>query len=225
MLWANRNGFVYVLDRETGEFLNATPFVRQTWNEGFDTAGRPRVAASAVPTPGGSLVYPSANSAANWRPASYSPELGLLFIAAIEKGGLYIRTPNNNSARGKYLGGSAVPLESARSFVAYDLASATFRWRVPGPSDKGSAIGGMLSLGDRLVLGAAGTQLFAMDARTGQQVWNVRLGGNVVTAPVFFRVEGQPRLAVTAGSMLFVLGLQGPPARSRTMAVAPPADR
>ncbi len=216
MLWANRNGFVYVLDRETGEFLYATPFVRQTWNEGFDSAGRPRVAAATAPTPGGTLVYPSANGAANWRPASYSPELGLLFIAGIEKGGLYIRTRNDAGARGTYLGGSAVPLKAARSFVAFDLASGTFRWRVAGPPDSSSAIGGLLSVGDRLVLGGAGTQVFAMDARTGHRVWSVRLGANVVTAPVLFRVEGQPRVAVTAGSVLFVFGLNGPAAHPAT---------
>ncbi len=204
MLWANRNGFVYVLDRETGEFLNATAFVRQNWNQGFDSAGRPILAASTAPTPGGTLVYPSASSAANWRPASYSNRLGLMFLAATEKGGLYVRNHGLDDENSGHLGGFAVPLEGANSILAMEIESGKIRWRFAAPRSDESNLGGLLSVGDQLVIGGVGTQLFAVDARTGEQVWSLRLGARIAAAPVLYRIRGQIRLAITAGSVLYV---------------------
>ncbi len=58
LLWANRNGFFYVLDRTTGEFLQGTPFSKVTWAKGLDEKGRPMRAANMVPTPNGTRIYP-----------------------------------------------------------------------------------------------------------------------------------------------------------------------
>ena len=65
MLWPNRNAFFYVLDRETGEFLLASPFAKQTWAKGLDERGRPIRIPNMFPSLEGTLVYPSVNGAAN----------------------------------------------------------------------------------------------------------------------------------------------------------------
>src|SRR5580698_7533840 len=81
MLWGNRNGMFYVLDRTTGEFLLGKPFVKVTWATGFDAKGRPMVA----PNPGnGTRIYPDALGATNWYSPSYSPRTGLFYIPARE---------------------------------------------------------------------------------------------------------------------------------------------
>ncbi len=80
MLWANRNGFFYVLDRTTGEFLQGAPFAKVTWAKGLDERGRPMRAANMVPTAAGTLIYPGNQGGTNWYSPSYSPHTGLFYI-------------------------------------------------------------------------------------------------------------------------------------------------
>ena len=65
LLFPNRNGFYYVLDRVTGEFLVGTPFARQTWAIGLDENGRPIENPETIPSKEGCLVYPDDDGAAN----------------------------------------------------------------------------------------------------------------------------------------------------------------
>ena len=88
MLWANRNGLAYVLDRTTGEFLLGKPFVKVTWMDGFDPKGRPIRIPGQVPTPQGSLIIrPHVLGATNWSPPSFSPRTGLFYVAGWENSG------------------------------------------------------------------------------------------------------------------------------------------
>ena len=72
MLWPNRNAFYYVLDRESGEFLLAKAFAKQTWAKGIDKNGRPIIKPEMFPSEEGTLVYPAVTGAMNWRSPSYS---------------------------------------------------------------------------------------------------------------------------------------------------------
>jgi alcohol dehydrogenase (cytochrome c) len=81
MLWANRNGFFYVLDRTTGEYLSGEPFVKQNWAVGIDEKGRPIKAPGIWPKPmGGGPVMPGSQGGTNFYPPSYSPRTGLLYL-------------------------------------------------------------------------------------------------------------------------------------------------
>ena len=73
LLQANRNGFFYVLDRVTGEFLSAKPFARQTWNQGFDAKGRPILKGETEPSPEGNRQCPGLAGATNWMAPSVQP--------------------------------------------------------------------------------------------------------------------------------------------------------
>jgi alcohol dehydrogenase (cytochrome c) len=82
MLWGNRNGFFYVLDRNTGEFLLGKPFIKQTWAVGIDEKGRPIKAPGFWPKPmGGIEVMPGSQGGTNWYPPSYSPRTGLFYLS------------------------------------------------------------------------------------------------------------------------------------------------
>ncbi len=86
MAWAARNGFYYLLDRNSGQFLLAKSFVRQTWVKGFDDKGRPEVIPGNDPTyEGNDKVFPGVDGAANWMSHSYSPLTGLLYVFAREE--------------------------------------------------------------------------------------------------------------------------------------------
>src|SRR6201987_846670 len=80
LMWGNRNGFFYVLDRSTGKFLNGKPFVKVNWASGLDVNGRP----IATPQPAGATTYPGIQGATNWYSPSYSPRTGLFYISAWE---------------------------------------------------------------------------------------------------------------------------------------------
>jgi alcohol dehydrogenase (cytochrome c) len=82
MLWANRNGFFYVLDRATGEFLMAKAFVKQNWNAGFDERGRPIKSSAIVPKKiGRTYVEPGTQGGTNRYPPSFSPRTGLFYLS------------------------------------------------------------------------------------------------------------------------------------------------
>jgi alcohol dehydrogenase (cytochrome c) len=88
MLWANRNGFFYVLDRVTGQFQMAKAFVKQSWNNGFEESGRPIKNPAFWPKPmGGIVVDPGTQGGTNWYPPSYSPRTGFFYIPTWENSG------------------------------------------------------------------------------------------------------------------------------------------
>ena len=89
---ANRNGFYYVLDRKTGEFLLGTQYAKQTWAEGLDERGRPIVIPGMEPSEKGTLVYPSLQGSTNWSSPSYSPTTGMLYVPVREMGSIYFKT-------------------------------------------------------------------------------------------------------------------------------------
>ena len=92
MLWANRNGFMYVLDRTTGQFLLGKPFVKVSWTSGLDEQGRPMKAVS--PASEGTLIYPGNQGGTNWYSPSYSPRTGLFYIPSwMDTYSTYIKRP------------------------------------------------------------------------------------------------------------------------------------
>ena len=90
VLHANRNGYFYVLDRATGEFLRATPFVeRLNWAKGIDAKGKPIENPGMEPSPNGTRVCPSVRGATNWMSPSYNPQTGLLYVPTLEQCDMY----------------------------------------------------------------------------------------------------------------------------------------
>ena len=84
MIWANRNGFWYVLDRATGEFLSGKPFTKVSWTTGLDAKGRPQN--QVTPTADGLVVYPHLAGGTNWYSPSYSPKTGLFYVSTWQDG-------------------------------------------------------------------------------------------------------------------------------------------
>src|SRR4029077_964031 len=80
MLWANRNGLFYALDRTSGEFLMGKPFVEVNWMNGFDEAGRPMRVSGKTPSKEGTQIFPGNHGGTNWNNPSFSPRTGLFYI-------------------------------------------------------------------------------------------------------------------------------------------------
>lgn len=207
--WANRNGFYYVLDRATGEFLHGTPFVKQTWARGLDEHGRPIPADGAVPTRKGALVYPGVAGGTNWQSAAFHPGLGLVFVPATEGASIFTTSPPEKHEPGALFVASGATTEEFEPMVkALDAATGDRRWEYKPPRTRGvGGRSGLLATAGDLVFGACEGQLFALDARTGSEMWRVGLGGMTSAAPISFSLDGHQVIAVAGGRAVFVFEL------------------
>jgi alcohol dehydrogenase (cytochrome c) len=216
LLWANRNGFFYALDRTNGEFLFARPFVKQTWNEGFDAKGGPRFAASAQPTPAGTVVWPATMAATNWWPPSYDRSRQLVFVPSSDAAGIYYRAEQPvRFERGRRFEGIQAafyaPDHPATAYLkAIDARTGEIRWQTvlgAGPDDFDWTVGGVLSTRTGVVFAGYRNLFHAFDADTGKELSRVDLGGRVRGSPIAFELDGQQHVTVAAGSKLFTFAL------------------
>jgi alcohol dehydrogenase (cytochrome c) len=198
LLWANRNGFYYILDRTSGAFVRGVPFVRENWATGLDARGQP-ILAPVSDSAQGQVVYPSANGATNWWPPSYDPDLGLTFIPVLAQGMTFF--PSHNSLPSGDL--------SFRTAVrAVDAYSGKLAWehREPLRTDR-LTVSGLLSTRGGLVFAAADNRFFALDAHSGKTLWSVGTAGTTYAAPVTFAVSGQQLVSVVVGRSLLTFAL------------------
>lgn len=213
LLWANRNGFYYLLNRATGKFLHGSPFVQQTWALGLDSTGRPKLRPGAVPSPQGTLIYPSHDGATNWWPMSYSPRTGMLYLTALERGDLYFRSATTVDGAGFRYGSTARPGQSdgGRMLIrALDAMTGELRWEflaLDHPGEWLPNIGGLLSTAGDLVFGSSLDRFVALDAGSGKELWSFNTGGGIHTAAVTYLVKGKQRVTVTAGQAILTFGL------------------
>jgi len=217
VLWANRNAFFYALDRSTGEFLFAKPFVKQTWNEGFDAAGRPRMSGGAKPSTTGTLVWPALMAATNWWPPSYDASRQLVFVPCSEAAGVYFQSGQVKYKRGEAFHGSAASSYDqntpATAYVkAVDARTGEVRWQTmlaSGSEDFVWTVGGVLSTRGGVVFAGYRDFFRAFDADTGKELWKVNLGARVRGSPISFLLDGRQYIAVAAGHSMFVFLVPG----------------
>lgn len=212
---ANRNGFYYLLDRATGEFLLGTPFVRQTWADGLDARGRPRVRASATPTRAGVLVYPSSTGATNWWASSYDPDLGLLCVPTVDRGAVYFSTSEREvDAVGETVGSNTTAVPGERfvaAITALDVATGEVRWRYQRPPrTRYAQMGGLLSTAGGVAFGADLDTFFALDTASGRELWQFRAGASISAAPVTYRIAGRQYVVIAAGHSILAFALAPP---------------
>lgn len=205
---ANRNAFYYVLDRVTGEFIAGHPYVKQTWATGLDPKGRPILAPGMETTEKGTLLYPSANGATVWFSPSYSPQTGLVYVAAREKGSIYFKRVMEYKVGTFYGGGGENELpadDNWGAIRALDATTGAMRWEFKLFTPPWA---GVLSTAGGLVFsGTDQGNFFALDARSGKALWDFQAGGSIEANPIAFTVDGQERIAISADRVLFVFGL------------------
>lgn len=214
LLQANRNGFYYVLDRETGAFLTAKAFVRQTWNEGFDSAGRPAIRPGSSPSRQGSLVFPGA-AATNWWSPTYDPGAGLFYVVAREQAGVFFNSPDPIPSRGEFfMGSSGQPADAEPALGAVRALEATtgeLRWEyLPPVAHHRLITGGLLSTDGGVVFGGVESRFFALDARTGKELWRINTGGPIHGAPITYLSEGRQQVTVAAGQSIITFVVEEP---------------
>jgi alcohol dehydrogenase (cytochrome c) len=212
---ANRGGFFYVLDRQTGRFIRGAPFARQTWASGLAASGRPIRAPNSTPSAQGVYVYPSANGATNWWPSAYSPQTGLYYVNVEETGALFFAKDDGAKPGRLFIGGSASYTDPATDFVrAIDPLTATVRWERKNSTATSAPRGGLLATAGGLLFGSDGARLYALDASTGEQLWSFNAGAHISAPPMTYRFDDRQIIAVVAGHDLITFTLS-PQAKAR----------
>jgi alcohol dehydrogenase (cytochrome c) len=207
---ANRNGFLYVLDRTNGKFLAASPFVEKiNWASGIDAQGRP-IRSDVMPTATGARVCPGYAGATNWYSPSYNPDTGFFYLLATENCNIYLKQPEE-FAEGKtyYATGvkRSVGDDSQRILLAYDLASGKFAWRSVQVGSGHSFAGTMTTRGGLVFFGDDAESFEAVDARSGAPLWHFNTGQYVHACPMAYAVNGRQYVAVASGSDIFSFAL------------------
>jgi alcohol dehydrogenase (cytochrome c) len=207
---ANRNGFLYLLDRTNGQFLKAAPFVSKlTWASSIDAAGRP-VRTGLQPSKEGTVVCPDMTGATNWFSPTYNPDTGLFYFIALESCHTYFLEPQTFAEGHEYYatGVKRVPGGSSeKKLVAYDAATATMRWSYALLGDGESWAGAMSTAGGLVFFGNDTEEFEAVDAKSGQSLWRFNMGQTVHASPMSYAVEGRQYVAIAAGSDLFSFSL------------------
>jgi alcohol dehydrogenase (cytochrome c) len=208
VLFGNRNGFYYILDRLTGEFLLAKQFATQTWAKSIDEHGRPVANLSTAPSPEGATVYPDDDGATNWFSPSYNPQTGLFYQNCREKGATYFLTEAPYIPGRQFLGASRRSLSGIEPWGALRALNALTgekKWEFPLPTPPWS---GILSTAGGLVFsGDMEGNFFALDAADGKLLWRLQTGGPIWAAPVTYVSEGKQLVAVAAGSAIVAFSL------------------
>lgn len=216
MLWGNRNGFFYVLDRETGEFLLGKAFVHQNWAKGLDKNGRPIKIPGMAPSQEGTKVYPSVQGATNWYSPTYSPHTGLFYLAVWESHASVYHKGDPTYTRGnRYVG--SLPQGVYPDVVedeepgygavrALDPETGDVEWEFKMAEVSESGL--MSTAGDVLFSGSMEGHFVALNVRNGELLWRVNLGGRMTNSPITYMVDGKQYVSVGAGHSLFTFGLK-----------------
>jgi alcohol dehydrogenase (cytochrome c) len=220
MLWANRNGFFYVLDRASGRFLFGTPFVKVNWASGLDARGRP----IPTPQPAGQPTWPGNQGGTNWYSPSFSPRTGLMYVSAWEGyASIFRKEPAEYVPGRNFAGGGATavtPVPGAPgvrigrttpinnwtdavghgSVIALDPQTGQRKWTFDQFDVTDSGI--LTTATDLLFTGGREGYFYALDARTGTELWKASLGGQIVNGPITYLVDGVQYVAVISGHSL-----------------------
>ncbi|HEX5483708.1 MAG TPA: PQQ-dependent dehydrogenase, methanol/ethanol family [Terriglobia bacterium] len=207
---ANRNGFLYVLDRVNGKFLWAVPFVKKlNWAKGIDAHGRP-LRTGVAPSAKGARVCPGFAGATNWYSPSYNPAAHLLFFRTFDDCGMYYLKPQAFAFSKTYYatGVRRIPGEEGKASVrAYNLETRRFEWNYPQAMPGGGWGGAMTTAGGLVFFGDNAGSFEALDARTGRALWHFNTGQHIHASPMSFAVNGKEYVAIAAGSDIFTFAL------------------
>ena len=219
IMQAPKNGFFYVLDRETGDLIYADPYAKVTWASGVDLEnGRPIETAQARYDTEITFIYPGPSGAHNWHPMSFNPETGLVYVPTMQGGSFpYAIDPDfEYEPRGWNLGenlgtNTDVPVRPDEAYDAgvgpeYDAPGVLVAWDPQTRSPRWvreydfTVNGGTLTTaGDLVFQGGADGHLRAFTAAFGELVWDVDLGVGIMAAPMTYELDGIQYISVLAG--------------------------
>lgn len=214
MMKADRNGFFYVANRNTGKVISAKPFVPVNWAKGVDLAtGRPIEVADKLPRAGftASNICPNLLGGKNWQPMSFDPQTGLVYIPT-NNICMDMKTSDIQYKRGSMYLGKEFPAKPGPGgylgeLVAWNPVKQEKAW---GIKESTPFNGGTLATGGGLVFAGNNSGLFrAIDAKTGKVLWSINLGSGIGAGPMTFSAHGKQYIAVVVGRTVSIVAFIG----------------
>lgn len=203
LLSAQRSGIFYVLDRTSGEFLLAKPFVKKmTWASGFEKDGTPILTTGNTPTVEGTKTCPAVRGATNWYAQSYDPLTELFYVMAAEDCGIYRKS-------GEVFGNNPDPSDPGTRLVrALNIETGAVIWEklLTGPQET-NYTGVLTTAGGLVFHGETGGDFAAVDAKSGKTLWTFRGNDSWRASPMTYMVDGRQYVAGMDGTTLISFSL------------------
>jgi alcohol dehydrogenase (cytochrome c) len=209
VMMANRNGFFYVLDRTTGQYLVGKPFVNTTWARELDPSGKPLVFPDHDPTPAGTVTCPDWYGGTNFMSPSFDPSRGLFFVTARETCARFMLRPATTSAVGDRTMGGTVAIvpepKRAGALRAIDPLTGDKKWEIlyddAGWAGVLATAGGVVFSGDHQGV------FFAADSQTGRKLFEYQTGAAIYAPPTSFAIDGRQFVIIPSGADLTAFSL------------------
>lgn len=213
IMQAPKNGYYYVLDRATGEFISGQNYVPVTWSKGLDAKGRPIEDPSMLYRDQPKMIQPSPHGGHNWQPMAFNPQTKLTYIPVQLVPQLFVPDKAKDVKLGVWntgldFGQTSVltmqaiakgqPLPVPEAYVlAWDPINQKEVWRAKHPTFWN---GGMLTTAGNLVFQGSGDGLLtAWKADNGEELWKIDTKTGIIAPPVTYTVDGEQYVAVAAG--------------------------
>ncbi|HKB11009.1 MAG TPA: PQQ-dependent dehydrogenase, methanol/ethanol family [Vicinamibacterales bacterium] len=213
LMFANRNGFFYTLDRTTGKVIVAKPFVETTWAKEIGPDGRPALLPGHLPDEDGTKTCPDLGGGTNFMSPSYDPTSRLFFVTARETCATYFGFDQKFRPGEQFEAGGTTRPRDQKNFGALraiDPTTASVKWEFRYTSVSSS---GVLTTASGLVFAGDGDgNLMAFESRTGKNLWHYQLGSQMrSTAGTTYMLDGRQYLLVPAGTTLTAFALPTAP--------------
>jgi PQQ-dependent dehydrogenase (methanol/ethanol family) len=200
-----RNGHMYVFDRQTGEILSAEPFAFTNTSTGVDMkTGRPQMVADKAPGTGRVVrnICPAAPGAKDWQPAAYSPRTGMMYFGhqnlCMDEEGLEVSYIEGTPYVGTNVKMYAGPGGNRGEFKAWDPVGGHAVWSIKENFPVWS--GTVVTAGDVAFYGTMDGWFKAVNARTGDQLWQFKVGSGIIGQPISYKgPDGKQYIAVLSG--------------------------
>jgi alcohol dehydrogenase (cytochrome c) len=204
---ANRNGFMYVLDRASGELLAANPYVKVNWADRIDLkTGRPVQSEIDKKARAGEDVeiFPSVLGGKNWSPMSWNPQTGLAYANTLNISWPYQLSKPEYKRGEWYVGvnyrGVNMPKDEPHGFLsALDPMTGKSKWQMAWPGQPSMA-GTLSTAGGLVFTGAATGEFIAVDAENGKKLYEFQTSSGIIGLPVTFVQDGKQYVSVVSGS-------------------------
>jgi alcohol dehydrogenase (cytochrome c) len=205
---ASRNGYFFVLDRETGEHLLTTPYVPTNWAIDINSKGNPVPNPTKEPQPDGLLLHGARGGGTNWMSPSFDPETRLFYVNAQEGYSFwYLESGNDNPPKDNH-GGGSVPLVTTSVLLALDYRTGKIRWSRESGNGRGYP-GILTTAGHLLFTGDISGNLLALDPSDGHVLWHTRPGGVLNSAPMTYQLDGTQYVLTGIDGVLYAWSLSG----------------
>jgi quinohemoprotein ethanol dehydrogenase len=213
LMQAPKNGFFYVLDRQTGQLISAEKYVNVTWAKGIDkTTGRPILSDTADYAKQPQFTFPSPYGGHNWQPMAFNPQTGLVYIPAQEVPFLYVNDAQFKSRKRGFNNGmglinQGIPEDgftiagllkmTSGKLLAWDPVQQKAAWQIDFDNPWN---GGVLSTAGNLVFtGTADGKVVAYSADKGEALWQGAAQTGVIAPPMTYAIDGEQYVTVMAG--------------------------